>query len=372
MATEMGKPMLINDEDCDTEYPHPFDEENAISSDPLNAHQPSILLATLHIARLLSPLAKLTRSLCINTETLNRFESYLASCMHLFPQQLQLASNTPLDPLTITPLICFQNARLLLHRHNLSPSCSLDQRYQSISHCVIAAQDTAKIIDRCTGSPDWKQRFLTGATTFLCTHLWRCMLFLIFRRSFEPFFVILRASTLLDDSRAVNISCGRYLSFFVRRLIDRLEQERYADLEQDEEILVYLSADIQASPNSWAWGNAETGTLLSRRQKHGRPRNTTVDSEQYEPPDRKMAWRSQLSEEEQSDWGGWERVERAVQYLQHLQESIPLPRPPSQPPAPPITRSPESDDSQRSSGPSQGTASASDSTRSRMTIASII
>jgi hypothetical protein len=265
------------------------------------------------------------RTLCITTETLAKFESHLGHCLQLFPQSLQLTSSLPLDPCIMAPLMYFQNSRIMLHRHNLSPSCSPEQRSQAIEQCVHAARDTANVLSRSmlphVHSQEWEQRFIISATSMLCTHFWRCMLFLLFRHCYEPFFVILRASSTINGTRVVNLCCGRYLSFFLRQLIERYDQSGNLDVEQDEELLVWLSGDLQATTNSWVWGNAETGTHLSRRQKHGRPRHVSIEQDSRDTGrGHSPSWDSMLSEEEQHDWGGWQQIDGSARYLQQLVE----------------------------------------------------
>lgn len=326
LALELGKPMLINDDECDTEYPQVLDEERLVTDDIQTPLPPSLLLASVHVARLLAPLAKMFRSLCITNEGLTKFETYLGDCLQLFPRPLQLSATAPLDPCIMAPLLYFQNTRVLLHRHNLSPSSSPEQRAQAIEQCVHAARDTATVLSRCLAphlqSHDLEQRFILSSTTLLCTHLWRCMLLLLFRQFFDPFFVLLRAASAINDARSINICCGRHLSFFLRRLVEHYERPGSLDPEHDEEILVYLSADLQASTSSWVWGNAETGTHLSRRQKHGRPKHLNPETEQHSMPSAQSpSWDNFLSEEEQHDWGGWQHIEQSARYLQRLCDS---------------------------------------------------
>merc|ERR1712098_293069 len=88
---------------------------------------------------------------------------------------------------------------------------------------------------------------------------------------------------------------------------------------------VYLSGDLQSGTNSWVWGNAETGTHLSRRQKHGRPKQMSQDHDALSPTQTQSQsqspiWDSELSAEEQQDWGGWQTIDRGARYLQSLQE----------------------------------------------------
>jgi hypothetical protein len=329
LAIELGKPMLINDDECDTEYPEILDEERSQAESSTSGADPppwTILLATIHITRLMAPIARLFRSLCITNETLLKFDGHLGTCLALFPPSLSVHSTSPIDPRNMMPLIYFQNSRLMLYRHNLSPSCSPEQRSSAVRHCVAAAHDTSKIIMRCLtidGRPhaEAEQHLVMSATTLLCTHIWRAMLFLLFRPLDDSFFALLRAASSIGTSKAVNISCGRYLSFCLRKLCEIMESPMAIDLEQDEEIIAYLSGDLQAGTNSWIWGNVETGTHLSRRQKHGRPKQSSQDHDAM-PSGIAQApsWDSVLSSEEQQDWGGWQTVERGARYLQSLQE----------------------------------------------------
>ena len=319
--------MLINDDECDTEYPDVLDEERGTFDTSAAAVPPpaTLLLASVHVTRLLAPLSKLFRSLCITNETLTKFESHLVGCLRLLPPSLQLSSTNPIDPRGVYPLIYFQNTRLMLHRHNLSPSCSAEQRSQAIEQLLLATRETAAVISRCMTAQahpqEVEQRLSLAATTLFCTHIWRCMLFMLFRPLDDAFFVLLRACRIIGSTKAVNISCGRHLTFCLRKLIDKMEQPGPPDLDQDEEMLVYLSGDLQASTNSWVWGNAETGTHLSRRQKHGRPKQISRDSDSLSPvPVQSPSWPSTLSSEEQQDWGGWQQVDGAARYLQQLQE----------------------------------------------------
>jgi hypothetical protein len=320
--------MLINDDECDTEYPDLLEEERNLY-DPSNAGTnpaPStILLANIHVARLLAPLAKLFRSLCITNDTLSKFEGHLRECMQLFPEGLQLRTNGPLDPRSLSPLVSFQNTRLMLHRHNLSPSCSSEQRVQAIVQCIEVAQDTASLVARCLAGPtppkEAEERLIYAATTLMCTHFWRCMLFLLFRPVNDAFFTLLRASTIIGSTKAISVCCGRHLSFCLRRLIEKFEAQGGVELDHDEELLVYLSGDLQASTNSWVWGTAETGTHLSRRQKHGRTKVPSQDSDHVSPVSAQSpSWDSMLSQEEQQDWGGWEQLEHVARYLQQQQQ----------------------------------------------------
>ena len=286
---------------------------------------PTLLLANIHVARLMPAAGEDFQIVVHYHRGVDQVRKSLGRMSTPFRRPLQLSSMVPLDPCIMAPLISFQNTRLILHRHNLSPSCSPEQRAQAIEQCLHASRDTTSVLSRCmiphVQSHDWEQRFILSATTLLCTHLWRCMLFLLFRQVYDGFFLLLRAAATINDARSNNICCARHLSFFLRRLIELIEQNNSIDIDQDEELLVYLSADLQASTNSWVWGNAETGTHLSRRQKHGRPKNTQNEQEsQGQSGTKSPSWDNMLSDEEQHDWGSWQQIELSARYLQQLSE----------------------------------------------------
>jgi len=349
--------MLINDEDCDTEYPSPLEEEEGIAA-TFHPQKPTLLLAAVHVARLLGPLVKSCRSLCITTEAIRKFEGHLANCMQLFPSELRLGAGGALDPLVIAPLIYFQNARILLYRHNMSPACSAEQRSAAIENCTLVAQDSATVISRCfqIETEETERRLILSATPLICMHIWRCMLFLAFKQRWGPFHVLLRYSALAKDNKPVNTSCGRHLELFLHKLAEGWQYNRLQNIEEHEELIVLLSGDLQAGTNSWVWGNSETGTLLSRRQKHSRTTQAMQGTgEELEPFQRDMSTDSLMSDEGMQQWEGWQGIYQAARWLEQQQQHM--------------SSRPSAEPSRFES--SAGGASNASNTRSRMTIASI-
>ena len=325
---ELGKPVMINDEDCDTEYPAPLADEEvdefATSGNVIAPSLPrsTLLLASTRVTRLYQPLLRIMRSLCVSADTLTEFDKHLLECMQLFPPNWRIGSTDQLDPYELPPIMQFQNTRLILSRHNLSPSCSSERRLQAIEQCAIIACDTAGILARCMDQSSafspWRTRMKYAASTFLCTHIWRCMLFTLFCGIFDAFYILLKSSATIGDSRTVNICCGRHILFFMNRLIEKTQQQSIVDLSHDEEMLALVSADLQSSANnSWIWDGAETGTYLAKRQKHGRVKHNNRPSDVQTSPTRQLrAFPLSLSDQEAREWGGWERVEQAARYLQ--------------------------------------------------------
>ncbi|EIT81083.1 C6 transcription factor [Aspergillus flavus] len=319
LALEMGKPVLINDQDCDVDLPCPVDER-CISEGGIVAEsqQTTPLLATIHVVRSIGQLVRTLRSSTISPATLEIFERHFQTCQATFPPQYHPKSDQYLDPRSILPLIYLQNARLILYRHNISPFCAPEVRSLALDYCVSISQDTAHLLSRCmrapSGSPgyssppgndDWRPLLASSAGTVLCTHIWRCVLVLLFRQEYDTAFVCVRASAVVGDSRSVNAACGRYIAFFLKCLVDRLRRPDGVDPERDEEMLAYVSGDMQGTTGgSWVWQGSETGSQLETLTDFGSP-----------VPMPHPGARDNLSTGEVEDWEGWDWVEQTVQYL---------------------------------------------------------
>lgn len=401
LALELGKPMLIDDADCDTEYPEPVDDQYITDQGIMSMGQPSTpLLATIHVVRSLQSLIKLFKSPSITTDTLVSREKYFDTCMSLFPPHLQLSSRTYLDPRSLAPIIYFQNARIVLHRHNLSPSCSIELRRQAIDNCVGVSSETTALLSRCMqpvsphgasadASSDWSARLATSASTLLCTHIWRCTLFLLFRGEYSSALLCVRASSAIGTARLVNTSCGRNLAFFLRCLLEKLQRGETTELERDEEMMAYVSGDLQSSTdNSWVWSGSETGMNLVKDRHPPQVLGSTASPssfpfQQVASSDLSSAAHTTiLTEEEGRDWGGWEWIERHLQFLleqqqqQQLRQARPQPISPTSHPQPNLPPTSQSSDHASLVDPtiskSLGTPVSPISNSSRMTIANII
>ncbi|KAL9107753.1 MAG: hypothetical protein Q9227_007375 [Pyrenula ochraceoflavens] len=236
LALDVAKPVLIADEDFDTELPEPVDDRYITDQGPLPNAEPSTpLLATLAIARSIQSALKLFKSPTISKETLQSREQYLIQCMERLPKNLQLSSTDYLDPRFLAPII-----------HSIG------------------------------------------------------------------------------NARQINTACGRNLSFFLRCLFERFQRGQAKGLELDEEIMVYLSGDMQSSTErSWIWQDSETGTKLPTLGKRKepdsppepRPHIPSPDYHRKKPSGNESTIPGVLSDEEQANWGSWESIEQQVQYL---------------------------------------------------------
>jgi hypothetical protein len=299
----MGKSVLINDQDCDIELPCPIDDNSISQGQPYRDQQASSspLFATIHVVRSISQLIRILRAISISCAALETFELHFNTCRDTFSAYLQFEQNTDLDPRSLAPIVYLQNARLLLQRHNISPfGQSATRRAAAIENCVSIAIETASILLRCmrshTGNEDWRFVFASSAGTLLCTHIWRCTLFLLCRRRFAAALICIQASAAVGDNRAGNVACGRHLAFFLRRLLDRsrLGQPGVVDdLERDEEIMAYLTEDMHRAGDSWVWQHIETSESTG---------NTF--------------WQSiQTLTQSDSQWEGWEWVKNTIEHL---------------------------------------------------------
>ncbi|KAG8414088.1 hypothetical protein J3458_011739 [Metarhizium acridum] len=136
------------------------------------------------------------------------------------------------------------------------------------------------------------------------------------------------------------MSCGRFLAFFITTLgVKRTDYATYISrrssvdqtelslsLARDEELLVYVSADIQASPNrSWLWSfqdrdAASPKTRMGSQSHPGTSENVLFSSEQ----------RTGLNEEERRDWVGWTILESMARNMGSVNVPYPPPLPPPQ------------------------------------------
>lgn len=305
------------------------------------------------IARSFQSLVPPPKSTFVTRERLQVCEEYLHTFFSLLPKTFRPSALEALAPQTIAPLVCLQNARLLLQRHNLTPSCTADLRLEAIDKCVLVARDTAMILSRCldpalspTQEAAERSRMLAiSASTFLCMHIWRCLLYLLFRADYLPALVLVQAASAIGGARGVNGCCGRHVDFFLGMLYARRQQGRFGDLDHDEEMIAYVSGDLQSNSEiSWVWKDKDRGL---------EGRNQTLSGQALPPPSdhggSPGSWEkirnAEEADQEAREWDGWDHVERRVKYLHEQQQQQvrlpPTPRPGQQP----ASSSPPSDTS---------------------------
>ncbi|KAL8860741.1 MAG: hypothetical protein Q9178_002771 [Gyalolechia marmorata] len=288
LSLELGRPAMIHDDECDINPPPRADTndgEESVRAEATPAQSP--LVPTVQIIRGISKLLKLLKEPVIPPSTLQSFDVLFDDCMDLFPAHHQINTHGPLDPHQIPPLIYLQNARLMLHRHNLTTKNAPESRSQAADECTKIAKGTATLLSRCMldgsglptlsqgGHESWRGLFISGANAFLCTHVWRCSLFLCFRAEYEDALICARASAAMGSARPVNVACGRYFEFFLQRLLSKVDEGGNL-YEADEELLALVSGDLQGSAESaWVWNDSESRTAANP-SRHFSPVNTTA------------------------------------------------------------------------------------------------
>ncbi|KAJ5901562.1 hypothetical protein N7495_002090 [Penicillium taxi] len=312
LALEMGKPVLINDHDCNIDLPCPLEDQYMDEEgQAVEGQQTSPLLATIHMVRSIGELTRNLQSPSISPVTIDTFERHFNSCLSTFPVHLNPKTDQDLDPRSLFPIIYYQNARLLLHRHNISPDCQPAVRSTAIDYCILIATDTANILSRCIRNipaEDKLSLFASSAGTLLCTHIWRCALMLLFRQEYATAMICIQGLAAIGDARAINAACGRHLEFFLRYLLGRSQHNDIDDMDQDEEMIAYVSGDMQGTSNgSWIWQGSETGV------DHVTATNAPVQTEpvQTEPSQTEPLQAEPESEAEQ----GWSWIEQTVHRL---------------------------------------------------------
>jgi hypothetical protein len=262
--------------------------------------------------------------------TLQQFETTFNSIAAAMPEPLQPFSTTYLDPYMFRVTMALPNARIMLHRQNLSPLCSRDEVRAALSACASAAHLSVRLIDRSLQPPPphptafteparsalpWELRVRSSTPSLVCTHLWRCILVLALSLDFSAALTCVRVSAAISDLRKINIACAKYLIFFLERLVERVRAGHGQKhmLEQDEEMLAYASGDLQEdSKGSWIW--ADNDSPDGDRQNPSRSANTTPVGSP-EGPDSAIGY-----------GGEWSRVETLLLALrQERDRQRPLP-----------------------------------------------
>lgn len=366
LSLEGGRPPLINDEDCQVGWPCPVDDEwiqpTIILKQPSNVPSHSSLGTVIPVVRFISQLKTTLKAREIAPQTIRTYDDYFSAVMSTFPETFQTQSSTYLEPHQLTVAFFLQTARFHLYRHNLSVICRLPQRVEAINRCLAVARDTAQYISRTLQTPaaspnshqdghspaassevdldvsktdKWQASVKSTALNISCMHLWRSILVLCFRGDFTSALTCIRVSSAIGELRNVNMACGRHIKFFLDKLLERWRSGRggAASLEKDEEMIAYLSGDLQGSTeNSWVWTGSETGSKLKvndDKATHAvqiyRPLNAVGMGPKLNgehPVDRPNDPANNLLPKP-LDWGGWDTVERSIHELMEEQEKSP-------------------------------------------------
>lgn len=342
MALELGKPLQIDDDDCEVGEPMPVSDDciqsNGVVMAPPSPQQAvNGLIAVIPVVRITASIKKTLKSRTIASATLNTYDEHFKAIMASYPDPFPIHSTTELDPRLLTAACGLQTSRLLLYRHNLSPTCRHPERREALDRMVSVAKDTAHYVSRSCNPhhmASWGARLRTMAPAFFCAHIWRCMLVLIFRGEYASALTLLNVCAAVGDLRKNNTACGRHLTFFLDKLIDRLRAgASQQTLEADEEMLAYVSGDMQGTPDSaWTWtGSEPAGSTLSMPAPNGYANTDPMLMKQEASP---PGATNHLTDREIHEWPGWEHIQRVLSQLLHesqqQQYAQPLP-PPAQP-----------------------------------------
>lgn len=321
LSLELGRPSLTKEEDCNVGMPSPIDDQYMIpgipwASSPDPEQSTSPLLPMIQVIGGIARLLRVLKSDRLAKSALQAYDLHFNQCVNAFPAQKQRRANGYIHPTELPPIIYLQNARLMLHRHNLTPTCDSVERSTAIDQCVLVAKDTAGFLRRCMQPPGeprsheaeqndtWESRMISASSAFFCTHVWRCTLFLCFRLDFESALSCARASATLGNARPVNVDCGRYLEFFLHEMTSKLDHR--VQIDTDEEMIAYVSGDLQGSfENSWIWQEGKGGVQISSEK---------------DKQDLKRILSPARPQTKQSDWNGWDDVLRTIERLSRKKE----------------------------------------------------
>ena len=325
LCMELGRPAMIREDDCKVQLPSPADDQfirpELDWTHPSPGQASTRLLPAIKIAGGISRLLQYLKSSHLTEDSLDAYNTYYEACMAALPFQDPTRIQDYIDPLEVHPALYLQNARLLLYRHSLSPLHQPHRRTSAIDKCAAIARETVHILRRCMlyQAPDvkseapshngrWESQMLLAASAFLCTHIWRCALFLCMRLDFSSALVCARVGSVIGATRPVNVACGRHMLFFVKELVSKWTLN--PRLDEDEEMIAYVSGDLQGSfENSWIWRNTKNDIELENLQSS---KNASHETTLQTLPENGVS--AQVTDEDTSS--GWEHVIRMLDRCQ--------------------------------------------------------
>lgn len=342
LATELGRPSMIKDADCDVSLPAGVDDKYIREGGMLvpSGAEPLThsFMAIIQVVRFYTPLLEVLTSAPISKARFSALDAHFKGSLSNFPTACDPDSPYSLLPEFLAPLAYLVHGRFLLHRHHLGPSYPSEARMASLESCTRLALDTSSLVRRCNTAV-----LTDGTTALFATHVFRCTLFLLLTGHIDQAIVCIKAMSSMDRRRDVVKPCGRYLMFFVDTLGSKqVEYTNYLSrnappsfsgprpaidpnallrsLSQDEDLLAYAAADVHASPEaSWLWAGAGQEPAPSRESPAVRVQSEIANNELFSPQAR-----TGLSEAE-ANWGDWARLESAVRGLQRVNDSVARP-----------------------------------------------
>lgn len=335
---EANKPMLINDNDCDVSLPSPAEDRYVQPQGFFRTHANAApftgSLAVIQITRMYAPLYQALKSSMISPQTLQSFDVQFRSRAQQLPEAYQISSTAALETAALPSLFTLLTAQFHLYRRNLSPVCHLTERREALRQCASVAQETAKYISRALHTPlqtelekSWPTRVAPMASNLTCMHLWRCILVLCSRGDYDAALMCSHMLGVIGNLRQVGVGCGKNLVFVLNKLVTRVRGGHGSpqQLEHDEEIMAYISGDIQASvEHGWAWAGSDLTTKASQP-----PYAASRPGQDQPMCDVPHGSPSALPTVE---WEGWSKVDQLIRVLQNESRPRTAPAPPYYPP----------------------------------------
>ena len=378
--------MLIHEDDCEIPFPSSV-EDRYIQPQGLFRSRGGAApftgsIATIQITRPHADLLQALKSSVMTPQVLQSFDERFYAKLSLLPETYQPQSNSPLEIAALPPIITLLSARFHLHRRNFTTASHLAERVEALRRCTLIAQDTAKYISRALHNPpqvesdkNWQMRVTSIASNMICMHSWRCILILCFRGEYDAALMCLHLMTAIGTVRKINGACGKNIVFFLEKLLDRMRSGHgsFQTLEQDEEMIAYISADVQGNlEQSWVWAGTDLGSSASPHvSPHNDARGRGLEDLRRDRLQSQVEINS--SGHDDTPWDDWARVEHMIR-RQLMGENPPRAAPPQvyyPSPHNPVKRvqlAPES----RSPPKSTPTPTSTSSSSSRISIANII
>ncbi|KAF2999483.1 hypothetical protein E8E13_008608 [Curvularia kusanoi] len=334
---EASKPMLINDNDCDISLPSPAEDRYIQPQGFFRTHANTApftgSLAIIQMTRMYASLYQTLKSSTITPQVLQSYDAQFRSRTQQLPEAYLISSAAPLETAALPPLFALLTARYHLYRRNLSTLCHITERREAVRQCMIVGQETAKFISRALHTPpkgetekSWSSRVAPMASNSICLHLWRCILILCLQGDYEAAMMCCHMLSEVGNLRKIGIPCGKNIIFVLDKLLERTRNGHGSpqQLEYDEEMLAYISGDVQASlEHGWAWAGSDLSSA---------PKLATQGSGYGGAAGQEQLMRDVQAPPPAVEWEGWGRVDELIRRL--ADESRALRSAPGPPPAP--------------------------------------
>ncbi|KAI5282863.1 hypothetical protein KEM54_002529, partial [Ascosphaera aggregata] len=273
LAFELGRPFIIHDEDNEVNLPSASDDLSSRTNGQQSIrpadNQYPIFLGLVEIVQALPHLAKSLKSAVIPAQNLEAFDKHLRMySLSSFPPSCQASSTYYLDPRLLSSVLIVQNTSLALHMHNLASATPAELKHSALKNCHQIAHETASFVSRCcpsdsTTTPDAideaKASLASFITSFVCTHLWRCILFLVLCDDYHGAILCVQAIILVNDTKPVKMACARHIRSFLETYLRKLQNHRTetGDVPTDDELVASVISDFHIKPDensSWQIG----------------------------------------------------------------------------------------------------------------------